>query len=174
MLSGLIGCGLGFALLASVGAGTSRLLLIAYQLLLGFGLGMVMPSSLVSVQNAADRRDIGAATGCILFLRSMGGAFGSTLVGALLVSGFASRLTGFGITAHINLDELHRGNGLPGVSAAMMPHVQAALAGAFHIAFMACAAAMLIGIGIALGMRDLPLRTSSADEPQREPTALAH
>ena len=39
---------------------------------------------MICVQNAAERRDLGAATGCMLFLRSMGGAFGSTLVGALL------------------------------------------------------------------------------------------
>ncbi|HEX2944197.1 MAG TPA: hypothetical protein VHO91_24285, partial [Rhodopila sp.] len=126
------------------------------------------------VQNAADRKDVGAATGCILFLRSMGGAFGSTLVGALLVSGFASRLAAMGITAHIDLDEVHHGGGLAGVSLAMMPHVQAALAGAFHVAFLACAVAMVLGIGIAMGMRDLPLRTSSANEPAPEPAALAH
>ena len=44
------------------------------------------------VQMAPDRQDIGAATGCLLFLRSMGGAFGSTMVGALLASGFTARL----------------------------------------------------------------------------------
>jgi EmrB/QacA subfamily drug resistance transporter len=162
MVAGLFGCVFGFMLLASVGAGTPQVLIVAYQLILGFGLGMVMPGSLVSVQNAADRRDIGAATGCLLFLRSMGGAFGSTLVGALLVSGFASRLAAIGITAHIDLDEVHRGQGLPGVSQAMMPHVQAALAGAFHLAFLACAAAMIAGLAVAYGMRDLPLRGASA------------
>jgi hypothetical protein len=165
---------IGFVLLAQIGATTPVALLEAEQLLLGLGLGMVMPSSLVSVQNAADHRDVGTATGCILFLRSMGGAFGSTLVGALLVSGFASRLAAIGITAHIDLDELNRGSGVPGVSAAMLPHVQAALAGAFHVAFLACAVAMLVAILIAVRMRDLPLRTSAANEPAAEPAALAH
>jgi EmrB/QacA subfamily drug resistance transporter len=174
LLAGLGGCMIGFVLLAQIGATTPVALLEAEQLLLGLGLGMVMPSSLVSVQNAADHRDVGTATGCILFLRSMGGAFGSTLVGALLVSGFASRLAAIGITAHIDLDELNRGSGVPGVSAAMLPHVQAALAGAFHVAFLACAVAMLVAILIAVRMRDLPLRTSAANEPAAEPAALAH
>jgi len=35
----------------------------------------------------------------------MGGAFGSTLVGALLAKDFASRLTDLGITAHVNLGD---------------------------------------------------------------------
>jgi EmrB/QacA subfamily drug resistance transporter len=173
MLIGLVGCFLGFGLLAIIGAQTSAFLLVVYQLILGFGLGMVMPSSLVTVQNAAERRDVGAATGCLLFLRSMGGAFGSTLVGALLVSGFANRLAEIGITAHIDLDEVHRGVGMPGVTSAMLPNVHIALASAFHIAFLACAVSMLAAIAIAVGMKDLPLRSTSASETA-ENSALAH
>jgi len=175
MVAGLAACLAGFAMLALITAATPRALLVGYQLVLGFGIGMVMPSALVCVQNAADRRDIGAATGCILFLRSMGGAFGSTLVGALLASGFAARLAEIGIIAHIDLGEVRQGrSAMPGVTQAMLPHVQAALAGAFHLAFLACAVAMLAALIVALGMRDLPLRTVSANEPAPEPAALAH
>jgi EmrB/QacA subfamily drug resistance transporter len=174
MVAGLLACLVGFGLLALIDAGTPRWLLIAYQLVLGVGIGMVMPSSLVCVQNAADRRDIGAATGCILFLRSMGGAFGSTLVGALLASGFATRLAEIGITTPIDLGEVRQHHGvLAGVAPAMVPHVHAALAGAFHLAFGACGVAMFAAVIVALGMRDLPLRTSAANEPS-EPAALAH
>ncbi|MDR3539185.1 MAG: MDR family MFS transporter [Acetobacteraceae bacterium] len=175
MLAGLTGCLIGFALLSLVDESTPLPLLVSYQLILGFGLGMVMPSSLVCVQNAAERRDIGAATGCILFLRSMGGAFGSTLVGALLASGFAARLAAIGITAHIDLGEVRQHGGtIAGVTPAMLPQVQAALSGAFHLAFLACAVAMAAAIVVALGLRDLPLRTSAANEPATEPAALAH
>jgi EmrB/QacA subfamily drug resistance transporter len=172
MIAGLCACVAGFVLLALVDQDTSRLLLVAYQFVLGIGVGMVMPSTLVSVQNAADRGDVGAATGCVLFLRSMGGAFGSTLVGALLVGGFATRLLSLGITAHVDLGDVggHDGGPLAGVSAAMLPHVQSALAGSFHIAFVACAVAMAAAVVVALGMKDLPLRSGSANEP---PT-LAH
>jgi MFS family permease len=174
MVGGLLACMVGFGLLAMIGVHTSRLVLIVYQVVLGFGIGMVMPSCLVSVQNAAELRDIGAATGCLLFLRSMGGAFGSTLVGALLASGFAARLADLGITAHIDLGEVRQHSGaLASIAPAMMPHVQAALADAFHLAFLACAVVMAIAVVVALGMRDLPLRTSSASAPP-ETNALAH
>ncbi|HUA77624.1 MAG TPA: MDR family MFS transporter, partial [Acetobacteraceae bacterium] len=140
MVAGIAGALVGFVLLALAGATTARPFLILFQFVLGFGVGMVMPSSLVSAQNAAERRDVGAATGCLLFLRSMGGAFGTTLVGALLASGFASRLAAIGITAHIDLGEVRQSSaGLPGVAPAMLPHVETALAGAFHLAFIACA-----------------------------------
>ena len=175
MVAGVSAALLGFVLLGLAGTGTPRVLLGAFELVLGFGIGMVMPSSLVCVQNAADRRDVGAATGCILFLRSMGGAFGITLVGTLLASGFATRLAGIGITAHIDLGEMRQGAGaLPGVAPAMLPHVAAALAGAFHIAFFICALAMAAGLVIIRGMHDLPLRTNAANEPPPEPAALAH
>jgi len=61
---------------------TPEVLSVAYQLILGISVGVIMPTSLVATQNAAERRDVGVATGMLLFLRSMGGAFGSTLVGA--------------------------------------------------------------------------------------------
>jgi EmrB/QacA subfamily drug resistance transporter len=171
MIVGMMGCLIGFVLLSFIDRTTPRALLLGYQSVLGFGIGMVMPSSLVCVQNAADRRDIGAATGCLLFLRSMGGAFGSTLVGALLASDFATRLAESGITAHIGLGDVHRiSGGIAGVTPAMLPHVQVALGGAFHIAFLACAVAMVPALIVALGLRDLPLRTTSANEP----VALAH
>jgi hypothetical protein len=174
MIAGIAACVVGFVLLALIGADTPRVVLVIYQFFLGFGVGMVMPSALVSVQNAADRGDVGAATGCVLFLRSMGGAFGSTLVGALLASGFAARLSELGITTHIDLGEVRqKGAVLEGVTPAMLPHVHVAMAGAFHIAFLACAAAMGAALFVALGMRDLPLRTASANEPA-EPAALAH
>jgi MFS family permease len=171
MIVGLVGCLVGFVLLSLISRGTSNVLLVLYQSVLGLGIGMVMPSSMVCVQNAVDRGDIGAATGCLLFLRSMGGAFGSTLVGALLAKDFASRLTEYGITAHIDFGEVrHHGEAIAGVSAAMLPQVQSALVGAFHIAFIACAVAMTPAVIVALGMRDLPLRTTSANEP----ATLAH
>jgi MFS family permease len=171
IVAGLAACLVGFVLLALMGATTSHFVMICFQSVLGFGIGMVMPASLVCVQNAADRHDIGAATGCLLFLRSMGGAFGSTLVGALLAKEFATRLAALGITAHIDLGAVRPGAAaIPGVPSAMLPHLPVALSGAFHIAFLACAVAMVPAVLVALGMRDLPLRTTSANEP----VALAH
>ncbi|HTJ90044.1 MAG TPA: MDR family MFS transporter [Acidocella sp.] len=172
LVAGLLGCLLGFGLLTLLSASTPRFMLIFYQTVLGGALGVVMPNCLVTAQNAAERRDIGAATGCLLFLRSMGGAFGSTMVGALLTSVFASHLAAIGVTTHIDLGEIRqRGGALSNVPAAMIPQVHVALADAFHVAFLACAVVMAVAVVIALGMRDLPLRTvASADEP----ATLAH
>lgn len=175
LVVGLLGCALGFGLLALLGASAPRFVLMLAQIVLGAALGLVMPSSLVTVQNAAERRDIGAATGCLLFLRSMGGAFGSTMVGALLASSFASHLAAIGVTAHIDLGEVRQhGGALGGLPAAMIPQVHIALANAFHVAFLACAVVMAVAVVIALGMRDLPLRAAAKQEPAGEPAVMAH
>lgn len=177
LVVGLAGCAVGFLLLALVDADTSKAVVVVFQLLLGFAMGMVMPSSMVTVQNAAEYRDIGAATGCLLFLRSMGGAFGSTMVAAVLSGAFAARLLQLGVTARIDLGETRGSGALAQVPASMLPQVQAALGGAFHLAFLACAVGMAVAVVVVLGMRDLPLRTRvAAEEPKAgaEPAALAH
>jgi len=51
---------------------------------LGFGLGMVMPAMQVAVQHAAGRESLGAAIGAMSLCRSVGGAIGVAVVGAIV------------------------------------------------------------------------------------------
>jgi EmrB/QacA subfamily drug resistance transporter len=51
---------------------------------LGFGIGAVMPTSTVSAQNAVEWQDLGAASSLIIFVRSLGGAIGLAVWGAIL------------------------------------------------------------------------------------------
>ena len=172
LIAGVIGCGSGFLLLSLVSDRTPVIAMIGIQLFLGIGLGMVMPGTMICVQNAAERRDLGAATGCMLFLRSMGGAFGSTLVGALLASGFAGHLAAAGVVAHLDLGDVRQHGGvIAGIDPAMLPQVRIALVAAFHLGFLACAAVMGAALIAAIGMRDLPLRGGAPEQARSE---LAH
>ncbi len=92
VIAGLLAIVIGFGLLALESAAGALPIVMAASALLGLGTGITMPSVLMQVQNAAERRDVGAATGALLFLRSMGGAFGSTIVGSVLISEFNARL----------------------------------------------------------------------------------
>lgn len=56
---------------------------------MGAGLGFTMQVLITVVQNSVDRSDMGVATSSVAFFRSMGGAFGTALFGAIL----SSRLT---------------------------------------------------------------------------------
>jgi predicted MFS family arabinose efflux permease len=52
--------------------------------LTGAGLGMVMPAMQVAVQHAAGRESLGAAIGSMSLCRSIGGAIGVAIVGAII------------------------------------------------------------------------------------------
>jgi EmrB/QacA subfamily drug resistance transporter len=163
LLGGLVLAVIGFALLATMGPGTNHAVSVLLMAADGFGIGICMPSTLLVVQNAAERRDVGVATATLIFLRSMGGAFGSTLVGALLASRFAARLVALGIHHAIDLGALrgHQG-GATGLDTATQAIAQVALTSGFHLAFLVCAALAALGVIACLGMRDLPLRSGAS------------
>jgi EmrB/QacA subfamily drug resistance transporter len=157
---GLAASVLGFVMLVTMGPETSHALSVLYMVVLGFGIGVCMPSTLVLVQNAAEQRDVGVATGAMLFLRSMGGAFGSTLVGAVLAGQFAAGLAARGIAQTVDLGALRGPEGAHAqISPATMLVAQDALVSGFHISFAVCAVVMLCSLAMCWGLRDLPLRS---------------
>lgn len=58
----------------------------AVLVVMGLGIGFVMPNLTTAIQNAVARRDLGAATAASAFLRSLGGAIGVALSGAILIT----------------------------------------------------------------------------------------
>ncbi len=158
LLGGLALSAAGFVLLAVLDVRDSHVRTVFDMALLGFGIGACMPTSLVLVQNAAEHGDVGAATGSLLFLRSMGGAFGSTLVGALLAARFAGRLLQLGVGRPIDLAALRGHHIATGLDAATRGLAQQALESGFHLAFFACAAMLGLALLICLGLRDTILK----------------
>jgi len=51
---------------------------------LGCGLGLVMPNLTVAIQNSVERHDLGVATSVSAFIRSLGGALGVAVAGAVV------------------------------------------------------------------------------------------
>jgi hypothetical protein len=53
---------------------------------LGLGIGVSFPNLTTAIQNAVERPDLGAATAMSAFFRSLGGAVGVALSGAILTA----------------------------------------------------------------------------------------
>jgi MFS family permease len=70
--------------LAASVASASTATIMALTVLVGAGLGMVMPPTQVTVQLAAGREALGVATATISLSRAFGGAIGVAIVGATL------------------------------------------------------------------------------------------
>jgi EmrB/QacA subfamily drug resistance transporter len=75
---------LGMGLFSTLTIHTSFIVTSGFMLITGFGLGLVMQVLILAVQNGVDYKDLGTATSLAAFFRSMGGAFGTALLGAVL------------------------------------------------------------------------------------------
>ena len=53
---------------------------------MGVGLGAMMQNLVLAVQNTVDVRDIGAASATVAFFRTLGGAVGVSVLGAVLAT----------------------------------------------------------------------------------------
>ncbi|HUK08602.1 MAG TPA: MDR family MFS transporter [Stellaceae bacterium] len=161
-LFGLAAGALAFVLLATLRANTSALTISGYMILLGLGVGTALPVMLVSVQNAADPRDIGAATSAVNFFRSMGGAFGAATLWSVLIIGLNYALEGAAPKAN-SMALLQAG---PDALAQMAPRLRSELAPAllqaFHDVFMVGAVLVLASLAMTTLLKERPLRTSTA------------
>jgi hypothetical protein len=126
--SGLMAVGL--FLLSLMDRGTTRLESSLFMLVLGLGLGMVMQVLVIALQNAVEHRDLGIATSSNTFFRSLGGAFGAALFGAILAGRLAFHLPRLLPPGSEGVDPALL-TGSPAMMHQLPPDVQAAVAEAF-------------------------------------------
>jgi EmrB/QacA subfamily drug resistance transporter len=79
----------GFIALATFTRTTPRMLLVAELIAIGTGLGLVMLTLLIASQHSVRREQLGITTSLNQFSRSIGGAIGVAVLGALLAAGLA-------------------------------------------------------------------------------------
>ncbi len=84
IVAGTVMLVIGFALLGTIDHTTSLWLIGGYMALVGIGVGMSMQNLVLAVQNTVESRDIGAASATVAFFRSLGGAIGVSVLGAVL------------------------------------------------------------------------------------------
>jgi EmrB/QacA subfamily drug resistance transporter len=75
-----------FITLAATVSSASTPMVLALSIAAALGMGTVMPASQIIVQDSAGPAALGAATASIAVSRSMGGAFGAALAGAVLLN----------------------------------------------------------------------------------------
>ena len=91
-IAGFVLLTLGFVLLSTYQRETARVWLHVDLILIGAGLGLTMLTLLIAVQQAVTSAQLGIATSLNQFSRSIGGAVGVAVMGAVLSAGLAARL----------------------------------------------------------------------------------
>jgi MFS family permease len=143
---------------------------------LGIGLGLVIQTLVVAVQNAVEPRDLGVATSSNTFFRSMGGAVGTAVFGSVLTSTLTSELAAAfpdglpgGATAGSLQSDVAAIQALP-------PAVREPLLEAFTVAidrvFVVGVPVVLVALVVMLFLKEIPLRetTGLQEAAAREPT----
>ncbi|WP_027166340.1 MDR family MFS transporter [Mesorhizobium sp. WSM3224] len=101
----IVGVGLAIVCIGVLSAIAGHASLLEVEILttlIGLGSGTTFPVATVSVQNAVDRAHLGVATGVLTFLRTLGGALGVAMLGAVAL-GYGLPLSAEGSQTHVQL-----------------------------------------------------------------------
>ncbi|HEX9014815.1 MAG TPA: MDR family MFS transporter [Chloroflexota bacterium] len=147
----------GSLMMLALGSGTGQEYVMAAMVVVGLGMGFGATSLLVAVQSAVGWSERGIATASIQFFRSIGGAVGVALMGALMNSTLAQ---GLAMVARDHPGEL--GKGVSGASAILDPaqrallapdvleSVRGILASSLHSVYIAVSIVAFVGLLLAL------------------------
>ena len=155
---------------------TTELWIVAiYTGVFGLGLGMLMQNLVLAVQNTVQAKDIGTASASVAFFRSVGGAIGVSVLGAIM-SNHVKELAVEGMTAA----------GIPaqgGASGASMDlaDMPAPIAGIMRAAygdataqiFLISAIISVVALLAVLFIKERPLRRTVDAAPEKELIATA-
>ena len=182
---------IGLALMGTINARTPFWHLAIYLVVLGAGVGMMMQNFVLAVQNSLKITDIGSGTSTIAFFRTLGGAMGVSVLGAVL----SSRVTIF-LKDNLNAVPDKLPNGESDAAHAMLqgmqsssggtsmpdlkqfdgfPHILDAIHNAFGDAvpelFLIGAPLSLVGLIAVLLLREVPLHSKTGIEQRAEAAA---
>lgn len=163
IVTGSIVLVIGFAMLGMIDHETNMVYVGVSMLLVGAGVGMTMQNLVLAVQNTVSLRDIGAASSTVAFFRSLGGAIGVSVLGAVLArhvkDGIATGLQDAGIPAAGSGDAGGSLN-LNALPEAVEHIVRAAYGDATGHIFLVSAGIAVVSVIAAVLLRPVTLRTS--------------
>jgi EmrB/QacA subfamily drug resistance transporter len=160
---GLATASLSYFFIAQTALSAAHLAVIeAAIMMLGLGMGLVMPNLITAIQNAVPMEDLGTATSTSSFFRSLGGAVGVAISGAVVTYELHDFLTAVmaGSPADIQF-LLERGTQqMAGLSVVQQGAVVDAYRHAISAAFFTGAVLSGIAFAIVLFLPERPLRST--------------
>jgi EmrB/QacA subfamily drug resistance transporter len=164
-VAGMAFCTVGMFLLSRMDPSTGRLFASAAMAVLGLGVGMVMQVLVLAIQNAVQQRDLGAATSVANFFRSIGGTFGTAVLGAVFAARLGAELAASlpaSVAGRIDPATLAE---TPAAIARLEPAVRQAVVGgiahAVDTVFLAAIPLAAAGFILALLLPEVPLRETA-------------
>ena len=184
-VTGAVVVGIAFVGLSRIQVATGYPFIALLMFVFGAGLGLTMQVVVTAVQNNVDRRHMGVATAAVTFFRSMGGAVGTALFGAILNTRLAHHLTavipaGAGAQAGAATGSVNDVTAIRALPEPVRTWVLTAFTQAMDDVFLVAVPFLGVALVLAVLMREKPLggRTPSAPaEPgsrEQELVAVGH
>lgn len=184
--AGLMLLAVGLYLLTTV-SGDSELLVIGKLLIVGGGLGLLMPVYTLAVQNAVPHAMVGVATSTTQFFRSIGGTLGAALFGSIMLDRYhdlfiarlPSHIPAQVVQAFMNPLRLtetgEAARALTGISdsmkSALFANMQSALVQSIDTIFFVGMALVLSAVVVNIFLQEIPLR-KHFDHPPPAPAEV--
>jgi len=149
----------GVLLLSRLGVDTPYWQVAIALYVLGAGLGGTMQIIVTAVQNSVDRSHMGTATSAVTFFRTMGGAFGTALFGAVLGIRLTHHLAGLGGAARGVGAEGNELAALRALPAGVRRDVIGAYADALSDVFLTAVPVVMIAVVLAFLIPEVRLRS---------------
>jgi hypothetical protein len=147
------------------------------MVVLGIGIGAVMPVLTLAVQNAVDRKDLGTATSSVTFFRSIGSSLGAAIFGAILTNRLTYHLqqslpgpvgTAAAKSLRTTASQIH--NAPP----AVVQTVLNAFARSFHDLFLVGIPFAAVAFVVSLFLRETSLKGPSREYAEGEGLEVPH
>ncbi|WP_268875893.1 MDR family MFS transporter [Gottfriedia acidiceleris] len=86
IITGMFVIALGLYLLTTLDMDSSKTIATVFMGTMGLGIGLVMPTITLALQEVFDKKELGIVTSSSQFFRSIGGTFGATVLGSVMNS----------------------------------------------------------------------------------------
>ncbi|WP_240666243.1 MDR family MFS transporter [Oerskovia turbata] len=155
--------------LSTIDYHTSFVLISIYLFFLGASMGMLMQNLVLAVQNTLDVSEMGAGTSTVAFFRTLGGAIGVSVLGAVLASKVTSSIQAGLATMGVPSDGT--GGTVPDVStlpAPMRDLVERSYGEGIAEIFLVAVPLAVIGLICVMFLKEVPLGTKSGLDERLE------
>jgi EmrB/QacA subfamily drug resistance transporter len=162
----------GLGLLATMTVSTPQSRTSWYMVVLGVGMGMLMQTTMLVMQNSVAQRDLGAASGAATLFRTVGGSLGVSLMGTVFTHRLSNALhatVGAAGSGHLTATSQVTPAMLNKLPPAIRIAYQQAVADGIGQVFFWGAVITVLAVLASLVIREVPLRSGESDdvEPQR-------
>ena len=170
VMAGFTILALSFAIFSTFDSATPRLSLILTLCLMGSGLGLSMLTLLLAIQQSVPRTQLGIATSLNQFSRSIGGAVGVAVMGAIMTASFSAASVelsrGLPSQSPIEAESLIDPAAQATIPPDMLIGLRAALVDSMRNVFQTGAVAAVLGLVSCLWLPNLPAAAARAADRQ--------